>query len=799
MFWYAVLCMSYRMYAGHVSGTKISVVTTAQHSTMNKQLETAADSTCSSELGRDGAEQFAVRLRRQAEDAVAVSVHHASLCQQYLLIAQKFSALAEQAGGMNIRQLSQMADCLDREVATGIPSPPIGMVHPKSVPALYPPTLCELVPAAIPTQNGATQNATPRELGKAVSLLPEPEPEPEAEAHAHAPDGKSKLRRKKPKRVRDLAERLRLMAPQIMDRVRVKARKSDLKPVPRTATEELKKSRRSVLVSTTLFGLLLIVLGVIQLELEIEPPIPVIMAGFADEVKPVEDPLPVEPPAEDVGEQQEMETDSAVDEPEEESPPEEAPAESMPEEQSVQEPQVAEAAPSDVLQETAASAADSTSDSAAVDGRSAEGRAMMLQKYGGSAASESAVQRALQWLAARQRPDGSWDFVDVGTSGNAGRVHNPIGGTAYALLPFLAAGQSHRDKESTHRKTVEAGLNYLLKAGVRTPAGFDLRGVLNKGDKDKEPNEAYYVHGAAALALCEAWLMTKDRRLKPAAEDAIQFLVNSQDPQGGGWRYLPRQPGSTSVTATQLMALAAAKKSGFRIPDATFNKASFYLDSVQVDADGRYGYEVQKKSYQISVTAMALLSRMYLGWGRDDGNLRGGIQLLDKRGPYDNLYYTYFATQVMRNWGGDEWERWNKRMRDDLIHWQELDGPAAGSWTPRDRDHYSLAGGRLLTTCLATLTLEVYYRYQPILSDPPAGDNLVDAIVEAPADLRPIVSPQTSLQVDRSLTADPSVSRRVTTLAEAADVPAGAGIASDSQTEVTDSKAEAGAGRSGKQ
>ncbi len=106
--------------------------------------------------------------------------------------------------------------------------------------------------------------------------------------------------------------------------------------------------------------------------------------------------------------------------------------------------------------------------------------------------------------------------------------------------------------------------------------------------------------------------------------------------------------------------------------------------------------------------------------------MRAGVALIDKRGPYDNLYYNYFATQVMKNWGGAEWDRWNERLRDDLIGWQEkemlVDGkntnPARGSWTPRDRDDYSKAGGRLLATSLATLTLEVYYRYKPLLPEP---------------------------------------------------------------------------------
>ncbi len=145
------------------------------------------------------------------------------------------------------------------------------------------------------------------------------------------------------------------------------------------------------------------------------------------------------------------------------------------------------------------------------------------------------------------------------------------------------------------------------------------------------------------------------------------------------------------------------------------------------DGSGRDGDEIDKKSYQASLTATARLSRMYLGWGRNDGDLRNGIDLLDRRGPYDNLYYNYFATQVMRHWGGDEWARWNERLRDDLVRWQVTEGPEQGSWTPRDRANYSVAGGRLLTTCLATLTLEVYYRYEPLLPDPDEEETRVAA------------------------------------------------------------------------
>ena len=263
------------------------------------------------------------------------------------------------------------------------------------------------------------------------------------------------------------------------------------------------------------------------------------------------------------------------------------------------------------------------------------------------------------------------------------------------------------------------GINYLTKIGVNSRAGYDLRGIINKQSDDKEPNEAYYVHGAATLALCEAYGMTKDRRLRKSAEAALKFIVNSQDPRGGGWRYTPGEPGSVSVTAIQVMALVAGKKAGLKVPDSTFKGVQVFLDGLQVDREGRYGYQAATKSgtYTGARTAMALLCRMYAGWGREDGDLSNGVALLDKAGPYDNLYSLYFATQVMKNWGGEEWLRWNDRFQKDLIAQQETGGAAAGSWKPRTRALHAKQGGRLLTTSLAILTLQVYYRYDSILPE----------------------------------------------------------------------------------
>lgn len=742
-------------------------------------------------------EQFAAALRVRAEGAVAASVHHASLSQQYLTLAQKFSALAEQAIG-NPSAVSLSVQQLEREAATGAPAGPIGVQQ-----QIVLPQNAVRGTGAIPGPHFSTSSSTasvmtassimtPGSVAEARSAEPSEQSlffspparlaaadafveassrtsqtsnvsganaEDPASANRNAadgsqlPTGRKSVPKKRRARVslRKIIDRARLVTLEQAERVRIRARKSDLKPKIRTTTEEvkqeLKRSRRPAAISTALTGLAMFLLTFSRLEIVEEVTLPPLVAGFSETIEPVEESLPIEPPAEEAGEQLdqpiEEPPEEMVDEPQPEPEPE---PELVPEPMPVAEAEMAETelpeTPSGTLV-TGPSVSDGST-SSSIDHRSDAGRKLMVEKYGGSAASESAVGHALEWLAARQRANGTWDFIDVGPCRNPGTVNNPIGGTAYALLPFLAAGQTHKDGQ--YRKSVLAGLEFLTSIGVTAPAGYDLRGVLNKADDDEDPNYAYYVHGAATLALCEAYGMTRDRKLKPFAEGAVKFLINSQDPRGGGWRYNPQQPGSTSATAIQVMALKAGEKAGIKVPDVTWKGVSYYLDSVALDGEGRYGYEIQKKSYAISVTSMALLSRMYLGKSREDNDLRAGVALIDKRGPYDNLYYNYFATQVMKNWGGAEWDRWNGRLRDDLIAWQGDEGDEKGSWAPRDRDDYSRAGGRLLTTCLATLTLEVYYRYRPLLPEQAEADR-----VEATSSSVPASSPAESASADPSL------------------------------------------------
>jgi hypothetical protein len=77
-----------------------------------------------------------------------------------------------------------------------------------------------------------------------------------------------------------------------------------------------------------------------------------------------------------------------------------------------------------------------------------------------------------------------------------------------------------------------------------------------------------------------------------------------------------------------------------------------------------------------------------------------------------NLYYWYYATLGMYQLQGTHWQRWNEAIRPALVSRQVKQGPQAGSWNTDDL--WGGYGGRVYTTAMATLTLEVYYRFLPL-------------------------------------------------------------------------------------
>lgn len=74
-------------------------------------------------------------------------------------------------------------------------------------------------------------------------------------------------------------------------------------------------------------------------------------------------------------------------------------------------------------------------------------------------------------------------------------------------------------------------------------------------------------------------------------------------------------------------------------------------------------------------------------------------------------YYWYHGTLAFWNVDDVQWTQWwDDHLKGELLGLQVQTGPAAGSWPPLDPVYGDYAG-RLYSTSLAVLTMEVFYRY----------------------------------------------------------------------------------------
>jgi hypothetical protein len=347
-------------------------------------------------------------------------------------------------------------------------------------------------------------------------------------------------------------------------------------------------------------------------------------------------------------------------------------------------------------------------------GRSGATREKMLREGGGNTRSEACVAAGLKWLSRHQNVDGSWNPAQHQRDGkcNCGQPghDDPMFGTALALLTFMGAGETHRPvgKHGVYSKQVERGLKWMM----------------GKQNGDGVLSGNGYIQGMAALAMCEAYGMTADPQLKGPAQRAINAEVNWQGPDGG-YRYGPKQAGDLSVHGWHVQALKSGQTAGLNVPNATLAGVVAFLDKVTDPNTGGCGYTGPQATQRM--TAVGMLCREYNGWGPRNPGLQKGVEMLRRVPPspaVKDMYYFYYATQVIHHVGGEAWDQWNggvngrPGMRDLLVDAQDQGQNGdkrdqKGSWDPSG-DAFGAQFGRLGYTCLCTLTLEVYYRHLPL-------------------------------------------------------------------------------------
>ncbi len=352
-------------------------------------------------------------------------------------------------------------------------------------------------------------------------------------------------------------------------------------------------------------------------------------------------------------------------------------------------------------------------------------------RKGGYSQTEKAVDLGLDWLARHQAPDGRWDadgFANQCTHGACTGDGSPIndnGLTGLALLAFLGAGNT--TMAGDYRKNVLNGIQHLTRAQDPDQGIFGA----------KVGQHYMYNHAIASLAMTEAYHLTGlHPLLRDPAQRAVDFILRSRNPYKA-WRYEspPNGENDTSVTGWMVMVLESAREAGLDVDMAAFDGALAWIDEMTNMETGRTGYLTQgglsareagmetefPNDKTEAMTAVAMLSRIFLGQGGDHPTVRLGAQRLRDMPPKWNpeggeadMYYWYYGAYAMFQLGGRNWNIWNEAMKDAVLpHQHQEEGCIRGSWDPIGP--WGEAGGRVYSTALMVLCLEVYYRYGKVI------------------------------------------------------------------------------------
>jgi len=333
--------------------------------------------------------------------------------------------------------------------------------------------------------------------------------------------------------------------------------------------------------------------------------------------------------------------------------------------------------------------------------------------------SDSALEKALDWLVRHQRSDGAWGGPDpVGGCHTCLTGSDPRAGlTGLALLACVGARGGSAD---TGDAAIRRAVGYLLRVqGPDGCVGPKLGGYL-------------YDHGFATWALVEAAERFQSAEWRRAAQRAVWFVEDAQQ-DCGGFDYTERSSGrgDACLSAVMTIALRAAADAGLQVRAQTLRGLRSFHERVS-RPNGTAHYAVGGPEVGASTrgsTASTYLARLYLGddpegeWMRRARGLliewRSDWAALERGEDRSNtLYFWFLAAQGLIHSGPEAWRLWNTRLQGELIAAQQgaathgnmgSSGCARGSWPPPDA-WISKREGPVFSTALGALLLETYTR-----------------------------------------------------------------------------------------
>lgn len=314
-------------------------------------------------------------------------------------------------------------------------------------------------------------------------------------------------------------------------------------------------------------------------------------------------------------------------------------------------------------------------------------RLTRLAANGGTPPCEDAVVKALDWLKHRQNKDGSW--CDT----------HRTAATGLALLAYL--GHCETPLSEQYGESALRAMVFLIG-----------KSTAQQGRLADDPNDPrwLYEHAIATTALAEACTFNKQLKLNvPGLDDAVrlagQSLIGSALPTGG-WK-LPAGgkagAADTLLTCLNLQALKACKHTGLDFRDLSkCVKNALAAIKERQDAPGALVFTYQQWAKGSAPEALAacevIAKQPAFRWNAPGADLRD----------------LYFNSHVMLNIGGQPWSAFNAAVLPELLNAQAPDGSFKSAGAPD-----GAASDPHFSTCLTTLTLEVYYRFLPATGQKP--------------------------------------------------------------------------------
>lgn len=358
-----------------------------------------------------------------------------------------------------------------------------------------------------------------------------------------------------------------------------------------------------------------------------------------------------------------------------------------------------------------------------------QGRSKLLKRHGGSEKTESAVEKALAYLASVQNPNGSWGSPDSFKTGDAAAL------SSLALLAFFSHGENFQSRK--YGENIRKGCDFLIELSNTPNIEY-----VGKG----------FGHAILTYALAEGFAVTGSLSLRNALERRLKYIIAHQNSFGSfamNYDNSPQAPPTAeqlenplfkeivvgepncdlSLLGWHIQAMTAAKNAGMQLKnlDKALALALEALVKIHQADKGGFSQGINMKRFPANenMNPVGLLGMYFLNAG-NSSPARRAERILEKTSPpqwkrsaFFPLYRWYYQTQALfqtEKGRGKRWKEWNENLKKELLKGQTSDG----SWSMPGGDNSFRVKNKtdlsIYSSSLCALMLQVYYRYLPSYS-----------------------------------------------------------------------------------